>query len=148
MPHLKIKKMVKMNILLVAFCAGACTILSLSMKKETGNEELLLLKDKLNHTDTIHQNDSIFSILQFKEGKLIEIRLKQFVNQTKKQAFGIQTISFYDNGRLGFLKSSCRDTILKNGDVAYEEQMIVLDSLNRISEYQLMSNFKIICKSL
>ncbi len=139
--------MIKINNLLVAFCAGAFTVLSLSMSPTVHSGPQAQLSDFLTHTDTISQNDSMFSILNFDKGKLTKIELKQYINSRKNRSFGIHTISFYNSGRIQLLKSNCRDTVLSNGKVAYEEQMLIFDSLNRISEYQIMSDFQIICKN-
>lgn len=124
---------------------GACTIMTLSMNKKYQTEHQARFTHQLNYIDTIFQNDSMFSIVKFENGRLTKIHLKQYINSQNSSSFGIQTISFYENGRIQFLKSNCRDTILSNGTVAYEEQLLTFDSLNQINEYQIMSDFKIIC---
>jgi hypothetical protein len=137
--------MSKLGYIFIACCSGLFFVLLLSMKRSITNVKLSA--DKLNHIDTVFHNDSVFSVLNYSEGKLVKLELKQFINQSsKKRSYGLQTLDFFDNGRLQYLKLSCRDTVLSSGSVAYEEQTLELDTLNRIRSYTLMDQFKIVCK--
>jgi hypothetical protein len=143
----------KKNLVLVgvSFLLGASFILLLSVGKKTTytptNKGGLTNTKLSNYSDTIFQNDSIFTVLLYKEGKVKSMTLRAYIGQRRDRSYDIHTINFFENGKLSYLNTSYRDTTIENGSVYYEEQTLSFNEKNNgLRHFTIMDDFKTKCK--
>ena len=126
---------------------GLFLLLSMSTKSRKSHSDSFALKESLSRIDTIRNNDSMFTVLTFDDGRLISSQLFGIKSLGPGRTFnyGINQIVFFDNGRVKSLKESCRNKTNENRQI-YEEQSMQFDSLAVLKKYQIMEDYKIVCE--